>query len=99
MTELAVTIRPEAEADIADSFQWYESQRQGLGEDFLLCVEEALSRASRYPTLHSIVYKKIRRLLIRRFPFGLFFIEGEGSIVVLAVLHARRNPKTWKQRD
>jgi len=93
-----VVIRPEAESDIKDAYEWYEAQRKGLGEGFLLCIEEGLSRASRNPEIYSIVYKDIRRVLIHRFPFGVFFIEGEGSISVLAVLHARRNPKTWKGR-
>lgn len=92
-------IRPEAESDISDAYQWYESQRKGLGENFLLCIEEALSRATRSPTAYSVVHKKIRRILIHRFPFGIFFIEGESSISVLAVLHARRNPKAWKERS
>ena len=84
--------------DIADAYQWYEVQRKGLGESFLLCVEEALARASRNPSSYPIVYKKARRLLIHRFPFGLFFTLGEQGIVVLALLHARRDPKTWKER-
>lgn len=42
--------------------------------------------------------KSIRRVLIHRFPFGIFYIEGEKHITVLAVLHARRNPQTWKER-
>ncbi len=98
MKKKRVIIRPEAESDIEDAYQWYESQRKGLGENFLLCVEEALSRAAREPTIYSIVYKEIRRVLIHRFPFGVFFIVGETNISVLAVLHARRNPKTWKGR-
>ncbi len=93
-----VMIRPEAESDIEDAYKWYESQRKGLGEDFLLCIEEALSRASRNPAVYSVVYKEVRRVLIRRFPFGVFFLEDETNISVLAVLHARRNPKTWKSR-
>lgn len=98
MKKKRVIIRPEAESDIEDAYLWYESQRKGLGESFLLCIEEALSRASRNPTICSVVYKKVRRVLIRRFPFGVFFIVSETSISVLAVLHARRDPKAWKSR-
>ena len=39
MKELRVRIRPEAEADIQDAYKWYESQRKGLGESFILCIE------------------------------------------------------------
>ena len=44
MSNKPVLIQAEAEADINDAYLWYESQRKGLGESFLLCVEEALSR-------------------------------------------------------
>ncbi len=98
MGEKKVIIRPEAESDIYDAYQWYETQRKGLGEDFLLCIEDALSRASRNPIIYSVVYKEVRRVLIHRFPFGVFFIDDEERILVLAVLHARRNPKMWKNR-
>jgi len=98
MSNKRVIVRPEAESDIEDTYQWYEAQRKGLGENFLLCVEEALSRVSRDPSIYLVVYKDIRRILIHRFPFGVFFIESESTISVLAVLHARRNPKTWKGR-
>jgi len=93
-----IIIRSEAELDINDAYKWYESQRKGLGEDFLLCIEEALSRISRHPSIYSFVYIKVRRILIHRYPFGIFFIEGEYSVSVLAVLHAHRNPKSWKGR-
>ena len=98
MNEMRVIIRPEAELDIDDAYQWYESKRKGLGQNFLLCVEEAFSRASRKPNIYSIVHKNIRRVLIHRFPFGIFFVENEECISVLAVLHSRRNPKMWKGR-
>ena len=98
MSAKRVIIRPEAESDIKDAYDWYEAQRKGLGENFLLCIEEALSRISHNPAIYSVVYRKVRRILIHRFPFALFFIEGEERISVLAVLHARRDPKTWKGR-
>ncbi len=60
-----VIIRPEAESDIDDAYQWYESQRKGLGDNFLLCLEEALSRASRNPLIYSTIYKEVRRVFIR----------------------------------
>jgi plasmid stabilization system protein ParE len=44
------------------------------------------------------IHGDIRRILIDRFPFGIFFIENERHIAILAVLHARRNPNTWRGR-
>ena len=48
-------IRPEAEADMAEAQRWYDQQRKGLGDAFLLCVEEALRRIRRTPEIHAVV--------------------------------------------
>jgi len=39
---LPLIIRPEAEEDLSESYGWYERQRPGLGDEFLLRVEAAL---------------------------------------------------------
>ena len=94
----SLLIRPEAQADLDEAYHWYEQQREGLGSDFLLCVEEALEKIRRTPGLYPLVYKELRRMLIRRFPYGLFYLVEEEMIVVVAVFHARRDPKQWESR-
>ncbi len=94
----SMIIRPEAERDIADAFRWYEDKRSGLGRDFLLCVEEGFDKIRRGPELWPVLYKNVRRFLIRRFPYGIFYFIDERVIVVLAVSHAHRDPKTWQSR-
>lgn len=64
-------IRPEAEADLANAQGWYEWQREGLGAEFLLCVEEVFERIGRRPELHSLVYRGVRRAITRRFPYSI----------------------------
>jgi toxin ParE1/3/4 len=91
-------VRPEAEEDINQAYQWYEAQRKGLGDDFLLCVEGGIARITRNPQRYRKIHGDIRRILIDRFPFGIFFIEDEQHISVIAMLHVRRNPSTWKNR-
>jgi len=94
----ALIIRPEAERDLAEAYQWYESQLAGLGSDFLLRLDATLSSIQRTPDLYPTVHRKIRRALIRRFPYGIFYLVERNRIVVLGVLHARRDPRTWRRR-
>jgi len=91
-------IRPEAKADLLDTFQWYQEQRQGLGYDFKLCVDEVISKIQKNPLIHKKVFHNVRRSVIKRFPFGLFYIVEDNTIIVLAVSHARRDPRRWKVR-
>lgn len=93
-----VRLRAEAEGDIHEAAVWYESQRLRLGHDFLDAVEASFARISENPLQFPILYRSTRRALLSRFPFGVFFrIEGQ-TIVVLAVMHASRNPVRWRDR-
>ena len=63
-----IFIRPQAENDIGEAYVWYETQRAGLGDEFLLRVEASLDEIRHEPLLNTYIYKEIRRKLIRRFP-------------------------------
>jgi toxin ParE1/3/4 len=94
----SLLVRPEAEADLEEAARWYERQREGLGADFLLCVDEVLAKISRSPLVYPVVHKDVRRGMIRRFPYGIFYRLVENYIVVMAVFHARRDPRRWQSR-
>jgi plasmid stabilization system protein ParE len=44
------------------------------------------------------VYRDIRRALLKRFPFGIFFRLRSNRIRIVAVMHLSRDPKRWRQR-
>ncbi len=92
-------IRPEAEADLADARAYYESRRAGLGDEFLRAVRAALVRIESTPELHAVVHRDVRRTLIRRFPFAVYYRIHLGEPVVLAVVHGSRDPGRWKSRS
>ena len=96
--KLPLIVRPEAERDLAEAHDWYESKVTALGSEFLLAIDAALSSIQRTPELYQVVYKNLRRALIRRFPYGIFYLVEETRIVVIAVMHARRDPGTWRSR-
>ena len=91
-------VRPEAEAELVDAFDWYEDRVPGLGSEFLLCVDATFNAILRSPYQYPHVHKIVRRALTRRFPFEVFFVEDDERVVVLSVFHAKRNPKRWQER-
>ncbi|MCP4213614.1 MAG: type II toxin-antitoxin system RelE/ParE family toxin [bacterium] len=95
---LPIIVTPEAEEDIRSTYHWYKDKSPGLGKEFLHMVDEAINSIAENPDIRQIVYKNIKRALTRRFPYGIFYIVEEVNIVVIAVLHAKRNPKLWKER-
>jgi plasmid stabilization system protein ParE len=95
---LPLIITPEAEADLADARAWYEQKRAGLGEEFVLCVEAGLDHICRVPKAATEVYPGVRRMMVRRFPFGIFYRVDDDQIAVLAVYHSKRDPRGWQAR-
>src|SRR5665213_1247338 len=93
-----IVIKPEAEADIARAHQWYEDQRPGLGDDFALCIEAALHAIRERPVSFPKVRKNVRRILIKRFPYLILFIEHPSVIIVIGIFHTSRNPVLWRNR-
>ena len=95
---LRLIIRPEAEAELADAFDWYEDRVPGLGYDFLLSVDAVIHAILRHPQQYPRVHRIVRRALVRRFPHEVLFVEDAERVVVLSVFHAKRNPKRWQER-
>jgi toxin ParE1/3/4 len=95
---LGLLIKPKAEEDLAEAYDWYEEQRIGLGDELLLCVESAIESARRNPELFPAVRRDVRRALTRRFPYGVFYVVESDRIVVLAIYHSSRDPRGWQRR-
>ncbi|WP_297326009.1 type II toxin-antitoxin system RelE/ParE family toxin [Nitrosomonas sp.] len=81
--------------EIGEARAWYEIQSAGLGEEFIAAMELQLKRLEQAPLLYAEVIPKVRRALLPRFPYGLFYIVQEDLVHVLAVLHDVRNPGRW----
>lgn len=96
-------IRPAAEAEIVQAHNWYKLQTEDLSGEFLRAVDACLSAIEREPLAYAIVHRQVRRALLRKFPYSLFFRhetidEDNERIVILACFHARRDPKQWQER-
>jgi hypothetical protein len=89
-------VRPEAEADMAEGYAWYESQQTGLGE--LSEISFRLSEIEREPLRFQRVRDEARRALLRRLPYAVFFIQGPDYISVIAAMHMARDPAVWQKR-
>jgi len=92
-------IRPEAEQELVEAFDWYEERVRGLGSEFLMAVDATVHAIIRKPLQFVKVHKNVRRALLRRFPYAVCFLVEENRIVILAVFHAKRDPKQWKERS
>lgn len=91
-------IDPEAEADLVRAKNWYDDRRNGLGAEFVEKVEHAFEVIRRMPTTPRLVFKDLRRVLTRRFPYSIIYRVSERRITIVAVYHTSRDPLGWKDR-
>jgi toxin ParE1/3/4 len=82
-----------AEIEFQNAYVWYENQRLGLGLEFENCVEAAIGQLLKFPIFGGLITDEIRRILIRRFPYGIFYkINGDLIDEPLAVVPGARGP-------
>ena len=93
-----VVLRRQAQLDIEAAALWYDDQSPGLGDHFLDEITAGLDRIAEGPRQFPVIEADVRRALIRRFPYGVYFIESPTGSTVLAVLHLRRRPGAWRAR-
>jgi plasmid stabilization system protein ParE len=93
-----VRIRPEAERDVRKAVSWYEEQRSGLGKELVLELDSVYERLAENPHLYANIHRGIRRAIVRRFPYGVFYLESAREVRVIAVVDMARNPSIWQGR-
>ena len=96
---MQVVVRPAAAADIDEAFVWYERRRPGLGYEFLAELQSVRENVVTHPLAFPVIHRDTRRVLLRRFPYGLFYRAYDDVIVVVACMHGRRDPKRWMSRS
>jgi len=96
----SLIIRPEAEADMTEAALWYEQREAGLGLELIEEIQAAIWRCVEGPHSYPCLRKRpdVRRVLVKRFPYRVFFILREDALVVFGVLHAARHDRHWRSR-
>ncbi|MBK8649792.1 MAG: type II toxin-antitoxin system RelE/ParE family toxin [Gemmatimonadetes bacterium] len=93
----ALVVRPLAEADLDETFAWYEAARSA-GVDFLRAVDACFAAIEATPLAYPVVYRGARRALLRRFPYAILYLLDGERLHVLACTHTSLHPRRWRQR-
>jgi len=94
---LPAVYRRKVGRDLAGAVGWYEDQRAGLGEEFLGAVEASFDAIQEFPEMFAPLHGEVRRAVVSRFPYAVFYRIEPKRVVVLAVLHMARDPKLWPE--
>lgn len=87
-----------AQVEFDDSIEYYNSESDGLGDEFLVEVLHAFDRINNFPQAWHPFTDTTRRCQLRRFPYGIIYQILDTEILVIAVANLHRNPDYWKDR-
>lgn len=87
---------PEFHLDVLEAANYYDAQREGLGNQFAIEVWAAVQRLKENPQLSSKIYRDVRRTRLVRFKeYAVRYrlLEANNLVRILGVFHAKRHPK------
>lgn len=88
----AVSVRRKAEKDISKALAWYEKQQAGLGSEFLIDFNDTVQLLETDPLIYQALYRDVRRALLHRFPYLVWYRVSGNSVSIIACTDARQNP-------
>jgi toxin ParE1/3/4 len=87
-----------ADIDIQDAYEYYEGYQEGRGTLFLSHLDAAFTYIRNFPEIAPPFHGRYRRLLIPRFPYGIFYALESDRVIIAAVMNLQQNPAAIQRR-
>ena len=98
MNSLKLRIHPFAEFDMKHAKDWYNTKGDNLGNELMMEVEKTISQLLNNPKQFPDIGQNIRKAVVKRFPYSIYFKIVLNTVDLYAVFHNSRNPLIWKER-
>ena len=95
---MEVRILAPAEAELLDAIAYYNGESEGLGYEFAAEARRTIARIIEHPNAWAAISKRTRRCRLNRFPYGILYQRRRENILIVAVMHLRREPESWKKQ-
>lgn len=97
---MRVRFHSAAKDEFLHASKWYEEQRSGLGEEFIVAIQTAIAAIVSDPFRFQPVAEHARIFRVKKFPYCIYFrvLPEKGVVRVLSIMHNSRHPDTWKGR-
>ena len=93
-----IVLRAEAASEFDEAFDWYEARGPGLGSKFAEAIQVVFDRILVSPTAYAVTFGDVRKAVVRRFPYCVFYRTHIDRVEILAVFHSSRDPAIWQSR-
>ena len=96
---MRIEYHPAIEAELKAIRTYYEDRTIGLGREFIEEFERQVLAVAATPERWMVVVGDLRRCLMRRFPYIIYFrLVSSEQIRITAVKHQRRHPNYGRER-
>jgi plasmid stabilization system protein ParE len=87
-----------AEAEVDEAVEYFDQQRDGLGDRFLRDLQTTTAFIAERPRSGKPLTPTVRKARLRTFQYNVIYVIDSGEIVIVAVAHHRRRPGYWRSR-
>ena len=94
-----ITVSARAIREMGEAYEWYEEQVTGLGNELLEALETQFEVIAQSPQLYAETQRGVRRALLSRFPYGVFYAAKGDIVSILGIVHTSRHPRRWPRRS
>lgn len=93
-----LSLLTEAQLDLKEAYSWYLAHSQEIASEFIAGIGNRLLLIQDNPLAYPIIYKQVRRAIVRRFPYTILYLVEDDTITVIACFHSKRDPRRWQNR-
>jgi hypothetical protein len=95
---MTVKFLDSAQLEFHDSVNYYNEQSFGWGFEFALEIQKTINRIVLYPNAWVQISKRARKCKCNRFPYSVIYFFDNDEIIIVALMHSKRNPGYWFNR-
>ena len=95
---MRLEFHPEAAMELIETAEYYELQVPGLGERLEAEVRRATNLLLEHPDIGSPADPHLRKFVLNRFPFTLYYSAISDVLRIEVVAHQSRRPGYWRSR-
>ena len=95
---MRIKLSSPAERQLQSGYRFYENQSEGLGNYFLDSLMADIESLQIHAGVHAVYFGKYHRMLVKRFPYSIYYRVESNSVLIYAILDNRRNPEWIRKR-
>ncbi len=93
-----VKFHSDASRDLRKAQEYYARAGEQVAKRFRLAMKNALRQIAKSPEASPMCDDAHRQLVLRDFPYSIIYRVDDGTVIVVAVAHASRDPDYWRNR-